>query len=198
MPAVQLDSHNLDSRPLLFVPTASVHVHEGRGPIPQTITVSITTGFAAPTTTSAPSTSASHVPVAAIAGGAVAGALLAIAAVVGWKWWGRQIDRDVEKYRKRQVSCYAWAWRGCSTYPSSKREILQVRENTRRNSESLNHPRSRVSSVSQPNSTRKVKFLAPSSSEDNSSADEKPPPRPVPVPSAPQPLRPAPGSSTLR
>jgi hypothetical protein len=44
-----------------------------------------------------------RVPVGAIAGGVVAGALLAIAATIGWIWWGRSLDRSVAKDRREAV-----------------------------------------------------------------------------------------------
>ncbi|KAF8652729.1 hypothetical protein AX16_004228 [Volvariella volvacea WC 439] len=39
-------------------------------------------------------------PIGAIVGGVCAGALLAVAATVGWIYWGRVIDRDVAKHRQ--------------------------------------------------------------------------------------------------
>jgi hypothetical protein len=44
-----------------------------------------------------------RVPVAAIAGGVVAGALLAIIATIGWIWWGRSLDRSAAKQRREAV-----------------------------------------------------------------------------------------------
>lgn len=44
------------------------------------------------------------VPVGAIAGGVVAGALLAIAATIGWIWWGRSLDRSVAKDRREAAT----------------------------------------------------------------------------------------------
>lgn len=46
----------------------------------------------------------SRIPVAAIAGGVAAGAVLAIGATIAWIWWGRSIDRAAEKQRREAVS----------------------------------------------------------------------------------------------
>ncbi|TFK26361.1 hypothetical protein FA15DRAFT_290356 [Coprinopsis marcescibilis] len=41
-----------------------------------------------------------RVPIAAIAGGVIAGALLAIMVTIGWIWWGRSLDRSAAKERR--------------------------------------------------------------------------------------------------
>ena len=46
----------------------------------------------------------SNIPIATIAGGIAGGVLLAIAAVIAWKWWGSCIKRDQEKKQKEAVS----------------------------------------------------------------------------------------------
>ncbi|KAI0807036.1 hypothetical protein C8Q74DRAFT_1225494 [Fomes fomentarius] len=61
----------------------------------------------------------SNVPVAAIASGTAAGVVLALAAVIGWTWWGRCIKRKEAKRRKEALA------------------YLEVRENTRRNASTL-------------------------------------------------------------
>lgn len=60
-----------------------------------------------------PTDSPPRVPVAAIAGGVIAGALLAIAATIGWIWWGRSLDRSVAKDRREAVSHWCCTWDAC-------------------------------------------------------------------------------------
>lgn len=52
----------------------------------------------------------SDVPVAAIAGGAVAGVALAVAAVIVWHLWGRSIKRKEREKRKQAVSGAETLW----------------------------------------------------------------------------------------
>lgn len=66
---------------------------------------SVTTVFTLPTASFGNQTSEPlHVPVAAITGGAIGGVILALFAVIGWKWWGRQIQKQQTKELQRQVS----------------------------------------------------------------------------------------------
>ncbi|KAI0075805.1 hypothetical protein K474DRAFT_1355595 [Panus rudis PR-1116 ss-1] len=71
-----------------------------------------------PTTTLVFGTPPAPVPVGAIAGGTVAGVLLAVSAVVGWVWWGKCIKRQKAKEKRELL------------------KALEVRENTRRNASS--------------------------------------------------------------
>ena len=63
-----------------------------------------TTLFADPTFLGSQSSAgASTVPVAAIAGGAAGGVILAVFAVCGWKWWGRKIKEREKRELERRV-----------------------------------------------------------------------------------------------
>ncbi|KIK63834.1 hypothetical protein GYMLUDRAFT_456912 [Collybiopsis luxurians FD-317 M1] len=69
------------------------------------IQVTTTTIFPSSSATSTASNSnGSTVPVAAIAGGTSAGALLAVALVIGWTVWGRSIKRAKAKQEREAVS----------------------------------------------------------------------------------------------
>lgn len=46
----------------------------------------------------------SQIPIAPIVGGAVGGVVLAVAAVIGWVWWGKCIERDQRKEKAKMVS----------------------------------------------------------------------------------------------
>ncbi|KAI0637315.1 hypothetical protein C8Q77DRAFT_1097021 [Trametes polyzona] len=116
------------------------------------ITTTITTGGAPlPTAAAISEAKGADIPVAAIAGGTVAGVVLAFAAVIGWTWWGRSIKRKKAKEIKEALA------------------VLQVRENTRKNATTLSHPASQYRPTFSLHNQqhRKVKFLsaAPSSSQ---------------------------------
>ncbi|KAH6918858.1 hypothetical protein BKA70DRAFT_1137123 [Coprinopsis sp. MPI-PUGE-AT-0042] len=72
----------------------------------QSLPVTTTTFYGHPPYTAdpLPTDTPPRVPVAAIAGGVVAGALLAIAATIGWIWWGRSLDRSVAKDRREAAT----------------------------------------------------------------------------------------------
>lgn len=132
------------------------------------------------------------VPVGAIAGGAVAGVFLAVAAVIAWHLWGRNIKRKEAEKRKQAFA------------------FFQVRENTRRNASTLSRPQGsyRPSSTASSTSERKVKFVsldprvtftdpnaAPASGSENEKTDANTPPSITPpiraythAPARPSPL----------
>jgi len=72
-----------------------------------------------------PPASKSSIPVGPIVGGAVGGVVIAVVAVTLWAWWGRSIQRKQAQQRKEM------------------RELLAVRENTRRNAGLITRSRSR-------------------------------------------------------
>ncbi|KAF8497123.1 hypothetical protein F5888DRAFT_326606 [Russula emetica] len=86
------------------------------------------------------------VPIAAIVGGAVGGAVLAIFLVIIWKHWGRMIKRTDRQRRKEM------------------QDILTMRENTRRNATSGFRPQSQYRPMFTLNrESRRVTFLTRSS-----------------------------------
>ena len=74
--------------------------------VPSFTTTTVTRGGVEPTVTSSSQPRSSNVPIPAIAGGTVAGVLLALVAVVGWSWWGRCIKRRHAKQRKEAVRTF--------------------------------------------------------------------------------------------
>ena len=62
------------------------------------------TFFTGPTVAVAPPSRSAPAPVAAIAGGAAGGVVLAIIIVTAWKIWGRKIDKNETRKRKKLVS----------------------------------------------------------------------------------------------
>lgn len=56
------------------------------------------------------------VPVGAIAGGVVAGAVLAIAVVVAWAWWGKSIKRKQAKQLREAVGTSELEWHSSSHF----------------------------------------------------------------------------------
>ena len=71
----------------------------------QVVTATVLAGGGSPTAgTVDMKPQGSDIPIAAIAGGTAGGVLLAIAAVIAWKWWGSCIKRDQEKKQKEAVS----------------------------------------------------------------------------------------------
>ncbi|KLO14858.1 hypothetical protein SCHPADRAFT_902857 [Schizopora paradoxa] len=103
-----------------------------------------TTFISVPTIAVSSSGSGVSVPVAAIVGGVCAGVVLAIAAVVGWKLWGRSIERQQRAERERRAI------------------VAQRRASQQRASLSRQQTRSRRSSSSGPNakaSSSRVKFV---------------------------------------
>ncbi|KAF5391846.1 hypothetical protein D9757_001623 [Collybiopsis confluens] len=133
--------------------------------------VTTTTVFPSASATSSVSrSSGSKVPVAAIAGGTSAGALLAIALVIFWTVWGRSIKRAKAKQQKE----------------ADKLRI--TKQNTLKNATAFSKPRSysyKPLFQWSPSEATRVKFLAP----DGSIAS----PRKT-TPSHPKPLVPARGS----
>ncbi|KAH9901673.1 hypothetical protein C8Q73DRAFT_678592 [Cubamyces lactineus] len=154
------------------------------------ITTTITSGGTSslPTAAAISQQNRSDIPVAAIAGGTVAGVLLALVAVIGWAWWGKCIKRQKAKEVKEALA------------------VLQVRENTRKNATSLSYPAGQyrpVFSLRGPQE-RKVTFVAttpssgqstlkgtldsklPSGDAEKSSTQHNPAPRPPTSVAAPQ------------
>ncbi len=66
-------------------------------------TTTTTTLISVPTIAISSNGSGVSVPVAAIVGGVCAGVVLAIAAVLGWKLWGRSIERQQQAERDQRV-----------------------------------------------------------------------------------------------
>ncbi|OJT11935.1 hypothetical protein TRAPUB_11518 [Trametes pubescens] len=108
------------------------------------ITTTITSsGSSVPTFATVSESRGAEVPVGAIAGGASAGVVLALAVVIGWTWWGRSIKRKKAKEIKEALA------------------VLQVRENTRKNASTLARPGSqyRPSFSLRSHQDRKVTFV---------------------------------------
>ncbi|OCH95209.1 hypothetical protein OBBRIDRAFT_767857 [Obba rivulosa] len=128
--------------------------------IPAVSTTTITSAGLSFTLPPSPSQETSSVPVAAIAGGTAGGVVLALAAVIGWTWWGRSIKRKKAKERKEALA------------------YLQVRENTRRNASAFS-PRSGGALVGKPSEPsrheRKISFATSAASSNNSTLNGTPP-----------------------
>lgn len=78
---------------------------------PTFVTTTFTSGGAGPVpTTATGAVIQSNIPVAAIASGTAAGVVLALAAVIGWTWWGRCIKRKEAKRRKEAVRRILLVW----------------------------------------------------------------------------------------
>ncbi|TDL25069.1 hypothetical protein BD410DRAFT_785849 [Rickenella mellea] len=93
MPARPIVRHDHDDN----LDFASVSIH-------RRVDVVTTTLYSSPGSTGIAASNASSVPIPAIAGGACAGVALAIIAVVGWKWWGRSIEKEQQRLRQDKVS----------------------------------------------------------------------------------------------
>jgi len=173
-PLVHLDSaivrlpHTTAHEVLAFpVPSATL----GRR-VPQTITETITTNVA-PSTAVSPSTQLTNsIPVSAIAGGAVAGAAMAVLLAILWKMYSRCGRRNRENYRMRFG------------------DGVEIRVDTQRHSRSFTRPPVR----SPKKGFRRVQLQDPQSIEENSPFDDEKDSLPflerTPVPSVPRPLRP--------
>ncbi|KAH9056625.1 hypothetical protein EDB87DRAFT_1635467 [Lactarius vividus] len=132
------------SLPFLSVPMS--RSQSSSNPIPtsvQVVTLTVTSsGSSTPTPSQSSSGGSSSVPIAAIAGGAAGGVTLAVLLVLIWKYWGLVIKRDQRKRRKEA------------------RDMLTVRENTRRNASSGFKPQSQYRPMLALNpDRRKVTFL---------------------------------------
>ncbi|KAI0653213.1 hypothetical protein C8Q70DRAFT_1059527 [Cubamyces menziesii] len=149
MPATPIHANATQSSSGVLTPTSTLTTtaiiasHE-------VVTTTITSGGTGslPTAAAISQQNRSDVPVAAIAGGTVAGVLLALVAVIGWAWWGKCIKRKKAKEVKEALA------------------VLQVRENTRKNATSLSYPAGQyrpVFSLRGPQD-RKVTFVSASPS----------------------------------
>lgn len=78
--------------------------HRARSPQNQVVTTTIFTG---PTQAAPPQSSGNPIPLGAIIGGTVAGATLAVIAVLCWIWWGRSIKKQQQQRRIQQKSVSA-------------------------------------------------------------------------------------------
>lgn len=182
---VHLDAATVAVQPrtrdeLLFTPEpGATHVRR----LPQTITETITTNVPSPTgngTIASSSPSSTTIPVAAIAGGAVAGAALALLIAILWKVWSRAMDKDRDRQR----------------YDRHFENGLEVQVDTRWDETSF----SPLPMRSPMKASRRVQFhdIPPVMEDDLSFDDEEKGYSPFVeralVPSAPQPLRPVAGS----
>ncbi|KAI9456228.1 hypothetical protein BJY52DRAFT_567871 [Lactarius psammicola] len=108
----------------------------------EVVTLTVTTSGSSTPTSQSSSGGSTSVPIAAIAGGAAGGVTLAVLLVLIWKYWGLVIKRDERKRRKEA------------------RDMLTVRENTRRNAASGFKPQSQYRPMLALNpDRRKVTFL---------------------------------------
>ncbi|KAJ3827681.1 hypothetical protein F5880DRAFT_1609096 [Lentinula raphanica] len=137
--------------------------------LPKLIDVTTTTVFASSSATPTVSNDnrSSSVPVAAIAGGVTAGALLAVALVIGWIVWGRSIKRQKAK-EQREAD-----------------DLRITKQNTMKNASTFSKPRDySYRPLFWPPSDTQVRFAAPDGSEKNTStthATRKTPSRPKPL-----------------
>ncbi|KAJ3761862.1 hypothetical protein EV360DRAFT_79868 [Lentinula raphanica] len=137
--------------------------------LPKLIDVTTTTVFASSSATPTVSNDnhSSSVPVAAIAGGVTAGALLAVALVIGWIVWGRSIKRQKAK-EQREAD-----------------DLRITKQNTMKNASTFSKPRDfSYRPLFWPPSDTQVRFAAPDGSEKNTStthATHKTPSRPKPL-----------------
>ncbi|KAJ3737460.1 hypothetical protein DFJ43DRAFT_1220478 [Lentinula guzmanii] len=139
--------------------------------LPMLVDVTTTTVFASSSATPTLSIErkSSSVPVAAVAGGVTAGALLAVAIVIGWIVWGRSIKRQKAK-QQREAD-----------------ELRITKDNTMRNASTFSKPRHySYRPLFWPPSDTQVRFAAPGGSEKNTLA-ASPTPK---TPSRPKPLTP--------
>ncbi|KAJ3840471.1 hypothetical protein F5878DRAFT_68367 [Lentinula raphanica] len=155
--------------------------------LPKLIDVTTTTVFASSSATPTVSNDnrSSSVPVAAIAGGVTAGALLAVALVIGWIVWGRSIKRQKAKEQREAVSLVR-----CHVYRMAQKNFLQddlriTKQNTMKNASTFSKPRDySYRPLFWPPSDTQVRFAAPDGSEKNTStthATRKTPSRPKPL-----------------
>ncbi|KZV61883.1 hypothetical protein PENSPDRAFT_658588 [Peniophora sp. CONT] len=138
----------------------------------QFVTETIYEGPTATPSSSARQTHDTPVPIAAIVGGAAAGVALALLVVLVWAWWGRCLSRKQAKARKEM------------------RELLAVRENTRRNAGAFLVPGSERYTNPSPKRSRqkrKIRFAGTTPSLDQqsvySSSEKEPLHSRVPSPS---------------
>ncbi|KAJ3998041.1 hypothetical protein F5050DRAFT_1300677 [Lentinula boryana] len=147
--------------------------------LPMLVDVTTTTVFASSSATPTLSIErkSSSVPVAAVAGGVTAGALLAVAIVIGWIVWGRSIKRQKAK-QQREAD-----------------ELRITKDNTMKNASTFSRPRHySYRPLFWPPSDTQVRFAAPGGSEKNTFA-ASPTPK---TPSRPKPLTPrVPKTSTI-
>ncbi|KAJ4488276.1 hypothetical protein J3R30DRAFT_3434738 [Lentinula aciculospora] len=132
------------------------------------VDVTTTTVFASSSATPTVSneSNSSSVPVAAIAGGVTAGALLAVAIVIGWIIWGRSIKRQKAK-QQREAD-----------------ELRLTKHNTMKNASTFSKPRNySYRPLFWPPSDTQVKFAAPDGSKNSPTENptRKTPSRPKPL-----------------
>ncbi|KII88812.1 hypothetical protein PLICRDRAFT_54634 [Plicaturopsis crispa FD-325 SS-3] len=154
-----------------FLPTAAELV--------QVVTTTVHESSTATPNTS--SSDATPIPIGAIAGGACAGVVIAVGAVLVWTWWGKSIKKAQEKQRKEMHAA------------------LTTRANTRKNASTLSTPRAfgYMASFTPGQSDKKVKFVSIGSPEKIKATSpaaapeisEKRPSKPTPV--APPPRHPS-------
>jgi len=133
--------------------------------MPVLVDVTTTTIFTSPSATSSVSNgSGSTLPIAAIAGGTSAGAVLAIAIVIFWRMWGTNIKRSKAKQQKE----------------ADKLRI--TKQNTMKNASTFSKPRNySYKPLFWPPSDTKVKFVAPDGSVPATNPTRKTPSRPKPL-----------------
>ncbi|KAL5529389.1 hypothetical protein ACEPAG_5374 [Sanghuangporus baumii] len=155
-----------------------------------------TTVFADPTSLGSHVDPHDPIPIAAIAGGVCGGVVLAVLAVIGWNWWGRQIKkherRELEKrkamaYRQRQARSSRSRSRSQSRTSTSSTSTDTSRSRASSHSPSGTRSR-RTSSDSKAPSHRIVKFTG--SPLTNSPVPPVPPLPPLESISSPRPLKP--------
>ncbi|KAH9001677.1 hypothetical protein EDB92DRAFT_1812391 [Lactarius akahatsu] len=131
------------SLPLLSIPMSQSQSSSNPTPAGvQVVTLTVTSSGSSTPTSQSSSGGSSSVPIAAIAGGAGGGVTLAVLLVLIWKYWGLVIKRDQRKKRKEA------------------RDMLTVRENTRRNASSGFKPQSQYRPMLALNpDRRRVTFL---------------------------------------
>jgi len=105
-------------------------LHLPRAPSPDVLTTTVFAGGAPTATQSAPPSSAAPLPIGAIVGGLIAGVVLALAAVGGWIWWGRSLEKQKRKKQPRTRSAMKRGGNGSQSANTSKHSLPRTRPTT--------------------------------------------------------------------
>jgi hypothetical protein len=130
------------------------------------------------------------IPIASIVGGCLAGVVLAVAAVVGWRIWGRNIKRKEEGKRKEAVRSPSNLFiliPGPSYSPRRQVTHRATQRNTRLNT-FPSFPSSYTPSFGKHTQDRRVKFAVQTSGDQSDRVGRLPVPYQASFPARPSPL----------